>query len=88
MDIGQLLIQLISGVVGGNVGGALNKAKNLGPMMNSILGAVGGIAGGQLLGGTATNLLGGSPTVGSISASAIVGLVLPLVAGLFKSKAG
>lgn len=86
MDLTTLLIQVISGAVGGNVGGLLNKAKNLGPLLNTILGAVGGVGGGQLLGGPFTNMLGGNATAGNAGASALVGLILPLVAGLFKKK--
>ena len=86
MDFANLLIQAVSGAVGGNVSSVLNKAGSLGPLLNTILGAVGGVGGGQLLGGTVTSVLGNA-TAGNISASAIVGLVLPLVVGLFKKKA-
>jgi hypothetical protein len=83
MDITTVLIQLVSGAVGGNIGGVLNKAKNLGPLLNTILGAVGGFGGGQLLGGSATDLLGNA-TAGNVGASAVVGLILPLLGGFFK----
>jgi hypothetical protein len=86
MDFTNLLIQAVSGVVGGNVGGLLAKAKSLGPVMNTVLGAIGGIGGGQLLGGSLTTLLGGNATTGNISASAIVGFLLPLLGGLLKKK--
>ncbi len=85
MDITSLLIQAVSGAVGGNVGGLLNKAKSLGPALNTILGAVGGVGGGQLLGGSLTDLLGNA-TVGNAGASGLVGLLLPLIVGLFKKK--
>jgi hypothetical protein len=49
--------------------------------MNTILGAVGGLAGGQGLGG----MMGGSMG-GNIAASAIGGILLPLIASLFKKK--
>lgn len=87
MDLTNLLVQLISGAVGGNVGGALNKAKNMGPMMNTILGAIGGVGGGQLLGATASDMLGNA-MAGNITASAVVGLLLPLLGGMLKKKAG
>ena len=86
MDVTSILIQLVSGAVGGNVGGLLNKAKSLGPLLNTILGAVGGIGGGQLLGGQVADLIGNG-TVGNVGASAIVGLVLPLIGGMFKKQA-
>lgn len=86
MDLSTILIQVISGAVGGNLAGFLNKAKSLGPLLNTILGAVGGVGGGQLLGGQLTDLLGNA-TAGTATASGLVGLVLPLVAGLLKKKA-
>ena len=86
MDLTNLLIQALSGAVGGNLGGLLNKAKSLGPLLNSVLGAVGGIGGGQVLGGPLTDLLGGNATVGNGAASALVGLLLPLIASYFKKK--
>lgn len=85
MDLTTLLIQAISGAVGGNVGGWLNKAKSLGPLVNTILGAVGGVGGGQLLGGTLTRLLGNG-TAGNVTASTLIGLLLPLLGGLLKKK--
>lgn len=85
MDLTTLLIQAISGAVGGNVGGWLNKAKSLGPLVNTILGAVGGVGGGQLLGGTLTGLLGNG-TAGNVTASTLIGLLLPLLGGLLKKK--
>jgi hypothetical protein len=44
---------------------------------------VGGFGGGQLLGGSATDLLGNA-TAGNVGASAVVGLILPLLGGFFK----
>jgi uncharacterized membrane protein YeaQ/YmgE (transglycosylase-associated protein family) len=85
MDITSLLVQLVSGAVGGNVGGAINKSKSLGPMLNSILGAVGGLGGGQLLGGTLADMFGNA-TAGTATASGVVGLLLPLIVGMLKSK--
>lgn len=86
MDIMTLLIQAVSGVVGGNLGGQVNKTNSLGPMMNSVLGAIGGIGGGQLLGGAVTGMLGGNGTAGNVTASALIGLLLPLIAGMLKKK--
>jgi uncharacterized membrane protein YeaQ/YmgE (transglycosylase-associated protein family) len=86
MDLTILLIQALSGAIGGNLGGLLNKAKSLGPLLNSVLGAVGGIGGGQLLGGQLTDLLGGNTTVGNGAASAVVGLLLPLIASYLKKQ--
>jgi Mg/Co/Ni transporter MgtE len=85
MDLTSLLIQLVSGIAGGNVGGAANKARNLGPLWNTILGAIGGLGVGQLLGGTVAGAVG-SQTTGNIGASAIVGLLLPLIVSFFKKK--
>lgn len=82
MDIATLLMQLIAGAAGGNVAGFLNKAKSLGPMINTILGAVGGVGGGQLLGG----MMGGGAAA-NVATSAVVGAILPLVAGFLKKKA-
>jgi uncharacterized membrane protein YeaQ/YmgE (transglycosylase-associated protein family) len=85
MDLASLLIQLVSGAAGGNVGGVINKARSMGPLWNTVLGAIGGLGGGQLLGGTLGGAVG-NPTAGNIRASAIVGLVLPLIAAYFKKK--
>jgi uncharacterized membrane protein YeaQ/YmgE (transglycosylase-associated protein family) len=85
MDLASLLIQLVSGAAGGNVGGVLNKARTMGPLWNTILGAIGGLGGGQLLGDKLGGAMG-SATTGNISASAIVGLVLPLIISFFTKK--
>jgi hypothetical protein len=87
MDVVSLLVQALSGIAGGNVAGALNKAGSLGPMLNTVLGALGGIGGGQVLGGSLTSMLGGNATAGNITASALVGLILPLIGGMLKKKA-
>ncbi len=81
-----LVIQAVSGVLGGNVGGALIRERSLGPLLNTVLGAVGGVAGGQLLGGWLSHLLGNA-TVGSVGASTLLGLALPVVGGLIKNRA-
>lgn len=86
MDIMGLLIQALSGAVGGNAAGVINKAKSLGPTMNSVLGALGGIGGGQVLGGSLGGMLGNA-TAGNIGASALIGLLLPLIGGMLKKKA-
>jgi hypothetical protein len=68
------------------VGGLLNKARSLGPLLNTVLGAVGGVGGGQVLGGSLADMVG-NPAIGNAGASAIVGLVLPLLGGFLKKKA-
>lgn len=87
------IIQAIGGLLGGNIAGLLNKARSLGPLLNSILGAVGGVAGAQ--GAQAAGLfemlgLGGMGEGAAMAAQggigAIGGLILPLIASLFKSK--
>jgi hypothetical protein len=85
MDMVSLLVQVLSGAAGGNIAGVINKAKSLGPMLNTVLGALGGVAGGQALGGTLTGMLGNA-TAGNVTASALVGLLLPLVGGMLKKK--
>jgi len=77
----EYLINILSGGVGGNLFGALMKNRSMGPALNTILGALGGLAGGQLGG----NALGGS-TGANIAASAIGGIVLPLIGSFFKKK--
>ena len=84
MDLTTLLMQLASGAVGGNLGGMLNKAKSLGPLLNTVLGAIGGLGGGQLLGPALSGMMG--TTGGNITASALVGLLLPLIGGMLKKK--
>lgn len=86
MDLTSILIQAASGAAGGNIGGLLNKAKSLGPLMNTVLGAIGGVGGGQALGGSLTDMLGNA-TAGNVTASALAGLVLPLLAGFLKKNA-
>lgn len=81
MDMTTLLLQLVAGAAGGNIAGMLNKARNLGPLLNTILGAVGGAGGGQILSG----MTGGS-TVGTVGVSAVVGALLPIIAGFLKKK--
>lgn len=87
MDPTSLLIQAISGAVGGNVAGFLNKARSYGPLINTVLGLLGGVGGGQALGPVLTNLLGGNGTAGTVTASAIGGILFPLLAGFFKKPA-
>lgn len=82
MDLTSLLIQLVAGAAGGNVAGALNKARSLGPLLNTILGAIGGVGGGQL----AVQTLDGG-TAGTVGLSAVVGALLPLIAGFLKKRA-
>jgi uncharacterized membrane protein YeaQ/YmgE (transglycosylase-associated protein family) len=84
VDLTTLLMQLASGAVGGNLGGMLNKAKSLGPLLNTVLGAIGGLGGGMLLGPSLSGMMGA--TGGNITASALVGLLLPLIGGMLKKK--
>ena len=84
------LISLIAGGAGGNVVGALLKNKSLGPMLNTVLGLAGGALGGQVLGNVEAikglvSALGA--TGGNASLSAIMGIVLPLIASLLKKPA-
>ncbi len=81
MDMTTLLLQCLAGAAGGNIAGMLNKAKNLGPLINTILGVVGGVGGGQLLSG----MTGGS-MAGTVGVSAVVGGLLPLIAGMLKKQ--
>ena len=81
MDVTTLLINLLSGGVGGNLFGALMKNRSMGPMLNTILGALGGLAGGQAASSAMGDNMGGT-----IAASAVGGIVLPLIASFFKKK--
>lgn len=83
--LGSWLVSLISGVVGGNVAGFFNKSRSLGPALNTILGAVGGAAGGQLLPQVIEGFQG-MGFGGNAGLSAVVGLLVPLIAGFFKKK--
>lgn len=83
--LGSWLVSLISGGVGGNVAGLLNKNRSLGPILNTILGAVGGAAGGQLLPAVVEGLQG-MGFGGNAGLSAVVGLLVPLIAGFFKKR--
>lgn len=49
MDIGNLLISLISGIAGGNAVGAAMPQKNMGAVANSVTGLLGGGVGDFLL---------------------------------------
>lgn len=87
MDPTSLIIEAIVGAAGGNVAGLLNKARSYGPLINTVLGALGGLGGGAALGGPLAGLLGGNATAGNVTASAIGGLLIPLIAGFFKKPA-
>jgi hypothetical protein len=87
MDPTSLIVQAIAGAVGGNVAGLLNKARSLGPLINTVLGLLGGVGGGQALGGVLAGLLGGNAIAGNVTASAIGGILIPLIAGFFKKPA-
>ena len=80
-----ILIQAACGAVGGNVAGVLNKASKLGPGLSTILGAIGGIAGGLALGDPLGNTIGNN-AMGTVAASAVFGLLLPLLGGLLRKS--
>jgi uncharacterized membrane protein YeaQ/YmgE (transglycosylase-associated protein family) len=95
MDIGTLVIQIISGAVGGNVAGAVLKKFSLGTLGNSLVGILGGGLGGQLLSALGFGVTGagsGSLDVGSIVASiasgGVGGGVLLTLIGLVKQAMG
>jgi uncharacterized membrane protein YeaQ/YmgE (transglycosylase-associated protein family) len=77
----EYLISLLSGGVGGNIFGALMKNRSMGAMLNTVLGAVGGLAGGALGGSAMFDTTGAN-----IGASAVGGILLPLIASFFKKK--
>lgn len=86
MDIGSLLVSLISGAVGGNVAGAALPDKSLGALGNSLSGLVGGGIGGsllQILGVIATQAAGAATnTAGTAAASGLdIGSLLGNIGG-------
>ncbi len=87
MDPTSLILEAIAGAAGGNVAGLLNKARSYGPLINTILGVLGGLGGGAALGGPLAGMLGGNPTAGNVTASAIGGILVPLIAGFLKKPA-
>jgi uncharacterized membrane protein YeaQ/YmgE (transglycosylase-associated protein family) len=93
MDLGPLLIQLISGAVGGNLAGSLMKKFNLGTLWNSVAGIVGGGLGGQILGWLGVVTSGsGSLDLGSILADILGGgvgggILLAIVGAIKKAMA-
>jgi len=87
MDPTSLIIQAIVGAAGGNIAGLLNKARSYGPLINTVLGLLGGVGGGQALGGALSGLLGGNAMAGNVTASAVGGILIPLIAGFFKKPA-
>lgn len=91
MDIGSLLVSLVSGAAGGNLGGKLFKDLSLGPVGNSIAGIVGGGLGGWVLGlfgvsGEAATGVGA--IIGNILSSAVGGTILMVVVGWVKKAMG
>lgn len=96
MDVGSLIIQLVSGAVGGNVAGAAMKKSSLGTVGNSLVGILGGGLGGQLLGmlgvGGAAAAGGGGMDIGSILTSiaggGVGGGVLLAIVGAIKKAMG
>lgn len=87
MDPTSLIIEAIAGAVGGNIAGLLNKARSFGPLINTVLGLIGGLGGGAALSGPLAGLLGGNAMAGNVTASAIGGILIPLIAGFFKKPA-
>ena len=95
MDVGTLVIQVISGAVGGNAAGAVLKKFSLGTLGNSIVGILGGGLGGQLLHALG---VGGSPATSgnldlasiltSIASGGVGGGVLLALVGLIKQAMG
>ena len=95
MDVGTLVIQVISGAVGGNAAGAVLKKFSLGTLGNSIVGVLGGALGGQLLhalgvGGSAatSNNLDLASILTSIASGGVGGGVLLTLVGLVKQAMG
>ena len=74
-------VVVLSGGVGGNLFGVLMKNRSMGPLLNTILGAIGGLAGGQAANSAMEGNMGGT-----IAASAVGGILLPLIASFFKKK--
>lgn len=90
MDITSVLISLVAGSAGGNVVGALLKNKSLGPVLNTILGLIGGAIGGQGLSQITAikDIVSGLGDMGgNASLSAIMGILLPLIASFLKKPA-
>ena len=90
MDMGSLLVQLISGAVGGNIGGALLKNYSLGTLGNSIAGIVGGGIGGQIInammGGGAAAASGGMGSIlGNVAGGGVGGIVIMIIVGIIKN---
>jgi uncharacterized membrane protein YeaQ/YmgE (transglycosylase-associated protein family) len=96
MDMGSLLIQLISGAAGGNIAGAVLKQMSLGPVGNSIVGILGGVLGGQLLGmlgaggtGAAAAAASGldiGSIVSSLAGGGVGGGVLMAIVGILRQQ--
>lgn len=98
MNIGALIIQLVSGALGGNAAGTLLKKLTLGPVGNSIVGILGGGLGGQLLGILGLGgggVSGGAMDLGSIATSVVSGgvgggvllAIVGLIRGMFAKHA-
>lgn len=73
----DLVLNLVGGLIGGNLGGLLARSRNPGVVMNSVLGIVGGVILGVLTNGGVGVELG---------AGGLGGVLLPLIAALFKKK--
>ena len=73
----DLVLNLVGGLIGGNLGGLVARSRNPGVVMNSVLGIVGGVILGILTNGGVGTELG---------AGGLGGVLLPLIAALFKKK--
>lgn len=88
MNIGALIIQLVSGALGGNLVGWLIKKINLGWIGNSIAGIVGGGALGQLLpvlGLGTSGSLNATSIISSILGGGVGGGILMTIVGLIRN---
>lgn len=95
MEIGELIISIISGIVGGNIAGAAMKEKTLGIIGNSISGLVGGGIGGfilqaldvfQKLGDQAgASGLDLNSVLGNIGGGGVSGAILTIIVAFIKS---
>lgn len=71
MDIGNLIIALISGIIGGNAAGAAMPEKNIGALGNTISGLLGGGVGDFIL--KALGVLTSAGAAGAAAANGATG---------------
>lgn len=77
MELGSLIIQLLSGAVGGNLAGTLLRNLTLGTLGNSLAGIVGGGLGGQIL----ERAMGVAPAIATGAGALDIGAIVAQVAG-------